>query len=71
MQARGAKAMNSMSTATRAPVRVNPVLQHPAERRTSLSGTWRFRLDPGDEGIARGWFDAPGRLDETLSLIHI
>ena len=41
------------------PVRVNPVLRHPSERRTSLDGEWRFRLDPRDEGSAKEWFNKP------------
>lgn len=40
-----------------APVRVNPALMHPDERRLSLAGEWRFRLDPNEEGIRQGWFD--------------
>ncbi|MBM4032256.1 MAG: hypothetical protein FJ291_10765 [Planctomycetes bacterium] len=40
-----------------APVRVNPVLSHAAERRLSLDGEWRFRLDPDDRGVNERWFD--------------
>ena len=40
----------------------------PAEphRRASLNGAWRFRLDPGDEGIANGWWRE--QLPDTLRL---
>ncbi len=41
----------------RSPVRVNPVLQHSRERRISLDGVWKFRLDPKDKGVRLGWFD--------------
>lgn len=40
-----------------ATVRVNPVLLHPDERRQSLSGEWRFRLDPGDRGLQEKWHE--------------
>ena len=50
------------------PVRVNPVLVHPAERRVSLDGKWRFRLDPKDEGVRRGWFDRPGLLRHWINV---
>lgn len=39
------------------PARVNPVLQHELERRVSLAGEWRFRLDPDDRGLAERWFE--------------
>ncbi|OQB37900.1 MAG: Beta-galactosidase [Candidatus Latescibacteria bacterium ADurb.Bin168] len=38
------------------PVRVNPVLVHPEERRERLDGEWRFRLDPDDVGVREEWF---------------
>lgn len=34
--------------------------------RIPLSGVWRFRLDPDDEGIANGWWR--GQLPDTLRL---
>lgn len=46
-----------MSHPKRAPVVVNPVLLHPYERRYSLDGTWTFRLDPDDVGLAEQWFN--------------
>ena len=43
----------------RFPVRVNPVLSHKYELRTSLSGDWRFRLDPDERGEVEKWYDYP------------
>jgi beta-galactosidase/beta-glucuronidase len=40
---------------SRAPVRVNPVQEHPLELRRKLSGTWQFALDPGNRGIIQEW----------------
>lgn len=48
------------------PVRVNPVLRHTAERRVSLSGQWRFRLDPEDAGLAERWFERPEALTDPI-----
>lgn len=48
------------------PARVNPVLSHPAERRASLSGTWRFRLDPDDRGVSERWFRDAGMFREDI-----
>ena len=42
------------------PVRVNPVLRHPSERRVSLDGSWQFRLDPQDVGIGQKWHRRSG-----------
>jgi len=36
---------------------VNSVLCHPEERRISLDGAWRFRLDPDDRGVAERWYE--------------
>ena len=47
----------SEPTAKLTPVRVNPVLNHPQERRLGLDGQWRFRLDPDDRGIAERWYE--------------
>ena len=33
---------------------------------TSLAGSWRFALDPGDAGIAAGWFNR--KLEQTITL---
>jgi hypothetical protein len=49
-----------------APVRVNPILRHPAERRLCLDGIWKFRLDPRDEGIRKRWFATPNALAENI-----
>jgi len=50
----------------RLPVRVNPVLRHPEERRVSLDGIWGFRLDPGDEGVRLGWFEGPEAFEDDI-----
>lgn len=50
------------------PVRVNPVLQHEAEKRVSLAGEWRFRLDPDDQGLADTWYEDPGILRDTIEV---
>ena len=57
-----------MKAATFTPARVNPVLQHAAERRMSLGGDWRFRLDPDDAGLAGGWANDIGALDQTVQV---
>lgn len=41
----------------RAPITVNPVVSHPEERRIRLDGSWEFRLDPQDKGVAEQWQD--------------
>lgn len=51
-----------------APVRVNPVLQHPQERRLSLAGEWRFRLDPDDRGLTECWFEGAGTPDAPIQV---
>jgi hypothetical protein len=51
-----------------APVRVNPLLVHSEERRTSLAGEWRFRLDPGDLGVKERWFDDLGILTDKVEV---
>jgi len=38
------------------PVRVNPLLIHPDERRQSLNAGWTFRLDPKDLGLDQIWY---------------
>jgi len=50
------------------PVRVNPVLLHPEERRVSLRGDWQFCLDPEDRGVAERWFAGPDRLTERVAV---
>ena len=57
-----------MSAEVIAPVRVNPVLRHPAEHRLSLDGEWGFRLDPEERGLDDGWFRRPETLTETISV---
>jgi hypothetical protein len=52
-----AKQEDTVDICNRAPVVVNPVLQHARERRASLDGTWHFRLDPEDTGLAERWFE--------------
>ena len=55
-----------------------------AEECISLAGEWRFRLDPGDDGVASEWFRQvlpetvrlPGSLDENgkgtpVSAVHV
>lgn len=51
-----------------APARVNPVLRHPEERRVSLDGEWRFRLDPDDIGLSEGWFTAPDAVADAIAV---
>ncbi len=48
------------------PARVNPLWIHPAERRLSLAGEWRFGLDPEDAGLAQRWFAHPDALPERI-----
>ncbi|MHB0938883.1 MAG: glycoside hydrolase family 2 protein [Armatimonadota bacterium] len=50
------------------PVRVNPVLSHPQERRVSLRGDWQFCLDPEDRGAAERWFANPDRFTEIIAV---
>ena len=49
-------------------VRVNPVLIHREERRLSLDGQWRFRLDPDDRGVQEQWFRKPDVLTQTIDV---
>ena len=58
----------SMPRRTLAPVRVNPVLLHPQERRISLAGQWSFRLDPQDQGVKEQWFDDRGTLADKIGV---
>lgn len=51
-----------------APVRVNPVVLHSAEKRLSLSGEWRFRLDPDDKGLQQGWSARTDGLKEAVQV---
>ena len=48
------------------PARVNPVLTSPDERRLSLDGPWRFRLDPEDQGLAERWWAQPEVLTDQV-----
>ncbi|MBN2296900.1 MAG: hypothetical protein JXM70_31025 [Pirellulales bacterium] len=50
------------------PVRVNPVLVHPEQRRLILSGSWSFRLDPNDHGLTEQWYKEPGNLTEKIEV---
>jgi beta-galactosidase len=63
--------MNSIETGKAAairPARVNPLLRHPRERRVSLDGEWRFRLDPRDCGLTEGWFRSLQHLLESIEV---
>ncbi len=51
-----------------APVRVNPVVAHPRERRLVLDGEWSFRLDPDDVGLAEGWHRHPDLITESITV---
>lgn len=61
--------MDTAAPMTRAfaPV-TNPLGRHPSERRIALDGTWWFRLDPGDRGMAEHWFRAPELFLEPISV---
>lgn len=48
------------------PARVNPILAHPRERRLSLDGAWRFRLDPDDRGRSERWYETAAQLLEEI-----
>jgi len=48
------------------PVRVNPVLSHPQERRISLNDAWHFRLDPDERGLNERWFDDIGTFADPI-----
>lgn len=50
------------------PVRVNPVLRHPLECRSSLSDSWRFRLDPEDIGLQERWFEHTGEIVDPIQV---
>ena len=52
--------------AERSPVRVNPVVVHPRERRFSLDGRWRFRLDPDEVGSRRAWYRKAGVFSDSV-----
>ena len=55
-----------MKAAAIAPVRVNPVLRHGAERRQSLDGEWSFDLDPDDRGEQDDWPRRPEALRHAI-----
>ena len=57
-----------MSAKKIVPVRVNPVLNHPEERRLSLDGQWRLRLDPEDKGLRERWCEQPGAITESVTV---
>ncbi|MFH1007761.1 MAG: sugar-binding domain-containing protein [Candidatus Latescibacterota bacterium] len=50
------------------PVRVNPVLTHPREKRLDLSGPWDFRLDPDDVGVQERWFEDRGIFGDRIQV---
>ena len=39
------------------PARANPLISNADERRAVIDAGWRFRLDPGDEGVGQDWHD--------------
>ena len=51
-----------------APVRVNPLLRHSRELRMALDGTWQFRLDPNDVGLARNGTGDPLIFTDTVQV---
>ena len=59
--------MNACRT-KRAPVTVNPLFTHESELRLSLSGRWRFRLDPEDIGVRDAWFRLPFVFQEFVNV---
>lgn len=48
------------------PVRVNPVLQHPEEKRFSLNGQWSFCLDPDEKGLQERWFEMSEKIQDPI-----
>jgi hypothetical protein len=58
--------MASMTALSIVPARVNPVAISPQERRLSLDGVWRFRLDPDDRGLPERWYAHPEVLSEEV-----
>ena len=52
----------------RQPVVVNPMLTHPDEQRLSLSGEWRFRLDPDERGMREAWYRNPHVFLEAIQV---
>lgn len=60
--------MEKKNNFTMTPVRVNPVLHHPDELRLKLSGEWKFRLDPDEQGIKKRWFGSPGALNQKIKV---
>jgi hypothetical protein len=50
------------------PVRVNPLLVHPGERRATVGDGWRFRLDPEDRGVAETWQLRPDTIVEPVAV---
>jgi len=49
-------------------VRVNPVLRHSDEKRLSLDGEWRFRLDPDNTGLEQEWFREQEEIAEAIQV---
>ena len=50
----------------RMPVSVNPVIKNGLELRESLSGVWRFRLDPDEKGLNEKWYEKPSVFSEEI-----
>ena len=64
----GGRQMGEAAENVLAPVRVNPVLTHAAERRRSLDPRWCFRLDPEDVGVGEGWFGQSDIFQDTIEV---
>jgi hypothetical protein len=47
-------------------VNVSGAAVNPQENILPLAGTWRFRLDPGNVGVEKGWFSE--KLDDSVTL---
>lgn len=51
-----------------APVRVNPIIVHPDERRIKLDGEWHFSLDPDEQGLKERWFENENKIDKPIQV---
>ncbi len=50
------------------PARVNPLIPHADERRAVIDAGWRFRLDPGDEGVGQDWHNHGEAIGEPIEV---
>lgn len=55
-----------MSVVKLTPAHVNPVTLAAQERRLSLDGAWRFRLDPQDKGLTERWYAHPEIITDEI-----